>query len=179
MHHHITHMYIHFQQNWVYRSVKPCTQIYLHNIASCIDLQLPIVILKKSIILDMHHHKTYMCINFQQNRVETQVVTVLTSLFAKNRKLHKVAITNNIVFENSTLSDMHHRSTYMHINFQQNRVSRSIKTVHTNLFAQYRKLYKFATTISNFEKNQSFWTYIIIKHTCISIFSKTGLKHKA
>ena len=40
------YMYIHFQQNWVFRSVKPWTQIYLHNIASCIDLQLPIVILK-------------------------------------------------------------------------------------------------------------------------------------
>ena len=93
-----TYMYISFQQNWVCRSVKPCTQMYLHNIASCIDLQLPIVILKKSIILDMHHHKTYMCINFQQNRVETQVVTVLTSLFAKNRKLHKFATTNNIFF---------------------------------------------------------------------------------
>ena len=25
---------------------------------------------------------------------------------------------------------------YMHINFQQNRVSRSVKTVHTNLFAK-------------------------------------------
>ena len=37
-----------------------------------------------------------MCINFQQNRVETQVVTVLTSLFAKNCKLHKFATTNNI-----------------------------------------------------------------------------------
>ena len=27
---------------------KPCTQIYLFNIASCINLQLPIVILKKN-----------------------------------------------------------------------------------------------------------------------------------
>ena len=74
---------------------------------------------------------------------------------------------------------MNHRRTYMHINFQQNWVSRSVKTVHTNLFAQYRKLHKFATTNSNFEENQSFWTCIIIKHTCISIFSKIGLKHKS
>ena len=29
---------------------------------------------------------------------------------------------------------MHHRVTYMYINFQQNRVSRSVKTVHTSLF---------------------------------------------
>ena len=61
---------------------------------------------------------------------------------------------------------MNHRRTYMHINFQQNWVRRSVKTVHTNLFAQYRKLHKFATTNSNFEENQSFWTCIIIKHTC-------------
>ena len=40
----------------------------------------------------------------------------------------------------------------MYIDFQQNRLSRSVKTVHTNLFAQYRKLHKFATTNSNFKK---------------------------
>ena len=36
--------------------------------------------------------------------------------------------------------------------FGKTRVCRSVKTVHTNLFAQYRKLHKFATTNSNFEK---------------------------
>ena len=41
----------------------------------------------------------------------------------------------------------------MYIDFQQNRVCRSVKTVHTNLFALYRKLHKFATTNSNLEKN--------------------------
>ena len=76
-----------------------------------------------------------MYINFQQNWVKTQVVTVLTSLFAKNRKLHTFATTNNL-FEKSTLSDMHYSRTYMHINFQQNWVSRSLKTVHTSLFAK-------------------------------------------
>ena len=139
-----TYMHIHFQQNWVCRSVKPCTQIYLHNIASCIDLQLPIVILNKSIILDMHHHKTYMCINFQQNRVKTQVVTVLTSLIAKNRKLHNLQLPI-VILKKSILLDMHHHDTYMYINFQQNRVSRSVKTVHTNLFVKNCKLHKFAT----------------------------------
>ena len=38
-------------------------------------------------------------------------------------------------FETKLLSDMHHRRTYLYINFQQNRVSRSVKTVHTSLFA--------------------------------------------
>ena len=36
-----------------------------------------------------------MYINFQQNQVKTQVMTLHTSLFAKNRKLHKYATTNN------------------------------------------------------------------------------------
>ena len=40
---------------------------------------------------------------------------------------------------------MHHRKTYMHINVQQNRVSKSVKTVHTNIFAKNSKLHNFAT----------------------------------
>ena len=40
---------------------------------------------------------------------------------------------------------MHHRKTYTLINFQQNWVSRSVKTVHTNLFAKKCKLHKFVT----------------------------------
>ena len=49
---------------------------------------------------------------------------------------------------------MHHRKAYMYINFQQNRVSRSIKTVHTNLLAKHRKLHKVATCNSHFEKSR-------------------------
>ena len=50
---------------------------------------------------------------------------------------------------------MHHRKAYMlYINFQQNRVGRSIKTVHTNLLAKHRKLHKFATCNSNLEKSR-------------------------
>ena len=41
----------------------------------------------------------------------------------------------------------------MHINFQ-NRVNRSVKTVHTNLFAKNCKLHKFATCNYNFEKSR-------------------------
>ena len=51
---------------------------------------------------------------------------------------------------------MRDRKKYMYINFHQNRVCRSVKTVRTNLFAQYGKLHKFATTNSNFEKNNCF-----------------------
>ena len=39
----------------------------------------------------------------------------------------------------------------MYVNFQQTQVSRSVKTVHTNIFANNRKMHKFATTNSNFE----------------------------
>ena len=76
-----------------------------------------------------------MCINFQQNRVETQVVTVLTSLIAKNRKLHNWQLPI-VILKKLILLDMHYHETYMYINFQQNRVSRSVKTVHTNLFVK-------------------------------------------
>ena len=65
---------------------KPCTEFYLTTNSN---------FEKKTILLDMHHHKAYMYINFQQNRVKTQVITVLTSIFAKNRKLHKFATTSN------------------------------------------------------------------------------------
>ena len=52
MHYCITFMYINFQQTRVSRldQSKPCTQIYLQIIATCINLQLPTVILKKMII---------------------------------------------------------------------------------------------------------------------------------
>ena len=99
----------------------------------------------------MHHHKTYMYIKYQQNRVCRSVKTVHTNLFAKTCKLHKFA-TIPIIFFKSITSDMHHHKTYMYIKYQQNRVCRSVKTVHTNLFAETYKLHKFATTNSNFEK---------------------------
>ena len=85
-----------------------------------------------------------MYINFQQNQANRSVITVHTNVFAKNRKLHKFATTNRN-FLKSSLTHMHHRKTYVYINFQQNRVSRSIKTVHTNLFANFFNLLKFAT----------------------------------
>ena len=95
MHHRITYMYINFQQNWVSRSVKTMrTNIFAKN-ASCINLQLPIVIVKTSIILDMHHRKTHMYINFPQNRVSRSVKIVNTNLFEKKCQLHKFATTNS------------------------------------------------------------------------------------
>ena len=60
----------------------------------------------------------------------------------------------------------------MYSKFQQNRVSGSVKTVLTNIFANNRKLHKFATTNSNFEKKRLIQTCVIVKCTCISIFSK-------
>ena len=89
-----TYMYINFQQNWVNRSViivhtnlfaKNCK---LHKFATTNSNFL------KSILLDMHHHKTYMYINFQQNWVRS-VKTVHTNIVATNRKLNKFATTNS------------------------------------------------------------------------------------
>ena len=76
-----------------------------------------------------------MYINFYQNRVSIDQSKPCTqSYLQKNRKLHKYA-TYNLNLETKLRSDMHHRITYLYINFQQNRVSRSVKTVHTSLFA--------------------------------------------
>ena len=89
-----------------------------------------------------------MYITYQQNRVCRSVKTVHTNLFAKiasyiNLQLQIQMLKKLIIF------DMCHRKTFMYITFQQNRVCRSVKTVHTNLFAKYRKLHKFATTNTN------------------------------
>ena len=61
---HKTYIYINFQQNRVSRSVKTVHTNLFAKIAICINLELPIVISNKSILLDMYHHKTYMNINF-------------------------------------------------------------------------------------------------------------------
>ena len=88
-------------------------------------LALPIVILKKSIISDMHHRRTYMYINFQQNQVIVHVEQSKPrahKFICKSRKLHKFAtISSN--FKKSIILGMHHSITYMYINFQQNRVA--------------------------------------------------------
>ena len=49
---------------------------------------------------------------------------------------------------------MHHHKSYMYVNFQQNRVNRSVKTVHTNLFAKKYKLHKYTICNYNFEKSR-------------------------
>ena len=87
MHHRITYMYINVQQKRVSRSVKTVLINIFAKKASCISLLLPIVILKKLILLDMHHHKPYMNINFQQNWVNISVITVHTNLFAKKSQV--------------------------------------------------------------------------------------------
>ena len=64
MQHRKTYNYFNFQQNWVSRSVKTVHTNVLAKIISCIDLQIPIVFSKKSIISDNRHGITKMYINF-------------------------------------------------------------------------------------------------------------------
>ena len=59
-----------------------------------------------------------------------------------------------LFFVKSIISDMHHRISYMYINFQQNQVSKSVKTVHTNLCAKNCQLHTFVTCNLNFEKSR-------------------------
>ena len=70
---------------------------------------------------------------------------------------------NCIYLQKKTIiSDMHHCITYMYIHFQQNLVSRLVKTVYTNLFANHRELHKFAYYQIIILKNRLFQTCIIV-----------------
>ena len=82
----------------------------------------------------MHYCITYLYINFQQTRVSRSVQTVHTNIFANNRNLHKCATTNSNFEKKTMYLHMHHHKTYMFINFQQNRINRSVIIVHTNVF---------------------------------------------
>ena len=57
-----------------------------------------------------------------------------------------------VILKKSSISDMQHRKTYNYFNFQQNWVSRSVKPVHTNVFAKNHKLHRFANTNSVFKE---------------------------
>ena len=75
-------------------------------------------------------------------------------MFTKNiLNCINLQVPNEIFSSKSIFSDMQHRMTCIYINFQQNRLSKPVKSVHTNLFAKNHKLHKFATANSNFEKN--------------------------
>ena len=80
------------------------------------------------------HHRIRTCISIfsKSGWYVDQSKTVHTNLLAKNRKLLKFATTNSSL--KKMYLDMHHHKTYMYINFQQNRINRSVITVHTNVF---------------------------------------------
>ena len=80
-----------------------------------------------------------------------------TNLFAKNRKLHNLQLPI-LIWKNSIISDIHHRAMYMYINFQQNHASRSVKTVHTNLFANNHELHYNLHLAIRISRNHSFQT---------------------
>ena len=80
---------------------------------------------------------------------------ILFKCFAKTSNFQIKFATTNSNFEKKNCLNMHYWITYMYKNFQQTRVSRSVQTVHTNVFANKRNLHKFATTNSNFEKKQT------------------------
>ena len=122
MHHRKTYLYINFRLNQVSRSVKTVhTNLFaknskLHKFATTHSN------FKKKIIIDMHHHETYMYINFQQNQVNRSVIIVHTNIFAKNAICINLQLPK-VSFFRLTLSDMHHRKTYLYINFRLNQVS--------------------------------------------------------
>ena len=96
--------------------------------------------------------------NFLQTILTTGLESADTKPFWKyvrSQKQEHFGIT--ALRSKSTLSDMHHRKTYVYINFQQNRVSRSVKTVHTNLFIKICKCINLQLAI-RISKNHAFRT---------------------
>ena len=68
-----------------------------------------------------------------------------------------------VISNKSIIADIRHRITYMYIHFYKKWVNiDQSKTMHTHLFANNRKLHKFAITYSNFEKKIIFQTCIIV-----------------
>ena len=122
----------------------------------------------------MHVYKAYMYFEFQQNQVCRSVKSVHTNLFSQYRNLHKFATTNSNFEKKTILLDMHHHKTYMYINFQQNQIKTQVMIVHTSLFAKIASWTNLQLPIIIFQ-NRLFQTCIIVKRTCMSIFSKIGL----
>ena len=72
-----------------------------------------------------------MYINFQQNRVKTQVMTVLTSLFAKKSQIALIC-NLQLEFQKSSLSDIHYPLTETQADFEINRSVRYRNTTKRN-----------------------------------------------
>ena len=126
----------------------------------------------------MHHRKTYMHINIQQIRVSRSVKTVHTNLFAKNASCINLQLPI-IILKKSDLLDMHHHNTYMYINFEQNQEKTQVMTARTIFCSQKKIASCINLHLPIFFFNRLFQTCIIVKRTCISIFSKIGLEDQS
>ena len=147
MRHRKTYIHINFEQKRVSRSVKTVrTNIFaknckLHTFATTNSI---FVFYKNQLFQTCVIVNVHVC-QFSAKSVSRSVKIVRTNIIAKNCKLHTFATTNSNFEKINSLRDMHHHKMYMYINFQQNRVNRSVITLHTNLFAKNCKLHKFAT----------------------------------
>ena len=82
-----TYTYINFSKLELVDQSKLCTLIYFQKVASHHKFATTNRNFLKSILLEMHHHKTYMYINFQQNRANRLVITAHTNVFAKKSQV--------------------------------------------------------------------------------------------
>ena len=103
-----------------------------------------------------------MIVSMRNNKQDArEAMGVVFSVLTKRICMHKTKFLMNIfkycfknyikLHELAIVSDIYYCTTYKYINFQQNRVSRSVKIVHTNVFAKNHKLHKFAITNSEFK----------------------------
>ena len=88
MHYCITYMYINFQQILVsIDQSKPGTHIYLQIIATCINLQLPIVILKKRLFRHASSYDAHVYQFLAKSGLYVSLVNRAHNLFAKKSQV--------------------------------------------------------------------------------------------
>ena len=103
----------------------------------------------------MFYFETYVCLHYIKLTVKMDADLCLRDYlipfrcFAKTSNCQSKFATTNSNLEKNNYLDMQYCITYMYINFQQTRVSRSVQTAHTNIFANSSNLHKFATTCTN------------------------------
>ena len=140
---------------------------------SCINLQLPILILKKSIISDTHHRITYIIYKYIKLYIihlacKYAIIVSHNSVLVVCIFIHGILFDLFVYIQSETLIKYYisiYISIYLSISiFSKIGLVDQSKTVHTNVgyLQKSHKLHKFATTNSDLKKNQLFQTCVIV-----------------
>ena len=123
---------------------KECPQIYLPQ--KCL---LPTFAITNTIFLLNRLLKTCIFIRRTCISIFSKIEFVNQPKPCTQIYLQKFTTIRIVIFKKSIISDMRDRKKYMYINFQQNCVCRSVKTVRTNIFAQFFIYFIYTTFIQS------------------------------